>query len=282
VTESLAVTNRQEANVGNLGDILKHGALVALAEMLRRRLGSGPVNYLDTHAFRLRARLPNAGEWQTTVDRLRRRHPAYDRYLEVEEPEIATGGYLCSVGLAARTLGTCRMFLAESHGPTRRMLEAQLAGARLMPTLLLDDMHTFPEQDLVGHAGDLLALIDPFQQNEQEWRETWMSASAAVGGLHRAGANGVVLGFQFRRQGEAPLWLEPPPGFVGPLAQAGCRPYHLATYAAEGIAAEVTATLLELAWSTSPSSAVLTPFFFSHALSLPVVRRGGQPPSDCV
>jgi len=44
--------NKQDRNVANRGDILKHAALVALAELLADH---GDLRYLETHAYRLMA-----------------------------------------------------------------------------------------------------------------------------------------------------------------------------------------------------------------------------------
>ena len=47
------IENIQSGNVGNLGDILKHAALVELGSLLRSRNPDGRSNYLDTHTFLL-------------------------------------------------------------------------------------------------------------------------------------------------------------------------------------------------------------------------------------
>ncbi len=47
------MANRQLGNVGNLGDILKHGCLVQLARRLAER--GEPMVYIDTHTFLIEA-----------------------------------------------------------------------------------------------------------------------------------------------------------------------------------------------------------------------------------
>src|SRR5690554_2832005 len=42
--------NKQLKNVGNLGDILKHGALVRLAKLMRTKAIKAPLLYFDTQS----------------------------------------------------------------------------------------------------------------------------------------------------------------------------------------------------------------------------------------
>ncbi|MFN7143612.1 MAG: hypothetical protein ACK4YP_07555, partial [Myxococcota bacterium] len=58
--------NVQDRNVGNVGDIVKHAALVALAGLLRRR-NAGLVRHVETHTFRLVAPLPEPALWRGRV-----------------------------------------------------------------------------------------------------------------------------------------------------------------------------------------------------------------------
>jgi hypothetical protein len=51
--------NPQNRNVGNLGDILKHAALVNLAQLHTAR-NKSKVAYIETHAFKLEATCPNS------------------------------------------------------------------------------------------------------------------------------------------------------------------------------------------------------------------------------
>jgi hypothetical protein len=59
--------NRQFANVGNLGDILKHAALTSLVELLYTR-GERLLS-VDTHAFLLEAPCPDPTRWRLEAQR---------------------------------------------------------------------------------------------------------------------------------------------------------------------------------------------------------------------
>ena len=56
--------NKQLKNVGNLGDILKHGALVRLAKLMRTKAIKAPLLYFDTHAFLLNAPWTHKLKWK--------------------------------------------------------------------------------------------------------------------------------------------------------------------------------------------------------------------------
>ncbi|MDB4945847.1 MAG: hypothetical protein JWP97_5381 [Labilithrix sp.] len=58
----------QLGNVGNIGDILKHAALVELAAWLTRERTD--VSFVDTHTFQLEAPLPDRARWEREVDAL--------------------------------------------------------------------------------------------------------------------------------------------------------------------------------------------------------------------
>lgn len=74
--------NRQSRSVGNIGDVLKHAALIGLAELLASR--GSPLSFVDTHAFLLHAPLADPSRWQRAGDELTAKHPAYRRYAEIE------------------------------------------------------------------------------------------------------------------------------------------------------------------------------------------------------
>jgi hypothetical protein len=78
--------NKQDHNVGNRGDILKHAALVALAELMALR---SDLYYLETHAYRLVAPC-NVKRWHRKVEPLRGER-AYARYVALEKRWIDDG-----------------------------------------------------------------------------------------------------------------------------------------------------------------------------------------------
>lgn len=91
---------KQEDNVGNVGDVIKHASLVALLQSVLNV--PGPVLYAETNAFRPSAPLPETG-WQFENARL----PLTDvvrRYQQIEWSYVRNGEYLCSPGIARAVL----------------------------------------------------------------------------------------------------------------------------------------------------------------------------------
>ena len=85
------MVNEQYGNAGNLGDILKHGALVELAVMMSAP-GTGPVSYVETNTFILRAPIAN-NNWQEEVAVELNSWPGYQRYYEREVREVGEFGH---------------------------------------------------------------------------------------------------------------------------------------------------------------------------------------------
>ena len=120
--------NRQLGNVGNLGDIIKHAALVELAGLLAG--GRADVSFVDTHTFQLQAPLPDRARWDREVDALTALHPDYERYATLERAALGRNGtYRCSSGLvldALRDRRACAV-LGEANSASRAELSAQVA-----------------------------------------------------------------------------------------------------------------------------------------------------------
>ena len=122
------LTNRQSRSVGNLGDILKHAALVELASLLASR--GAPVSHVDTHTFLLHAPAADRARWTREVDDLAARHPAYARYAALERAFFErTTHYRCSSGLVLDVLSDRRhcAVLGEANARTRAELAEQIA-----------------------------------------------------------------------------------------------------------------------------------------------------------
>ncbi len=225
--------NKQDRNVGNRGDILKHAALVALAELMAPRSG---LRYLETHAYRLVAPC-DAERWHRGV-RSFRGESGYDRYAALEKKWVDDGKYRCSVGLALDALPRVRLVLAEHCSHTRRQLLAQLAEEDA-DHLVLDDAAEFGR--LAGsRAGPGLALVDPFRSVHECWSSFCRGFCALCGG-HDA----LVLAFQHNRHGVE--WPEAPHGLTL-IATVDDDSYHLASYATPAMGEAACAALGTLGW----------------------------------
>ena len=239
--------NIQCGNVGNLGDILKHAALVRLAQLIANRKQGQPVNYLDTHTFLLHAPLCDQGEFELECSRLLAKHKAYKDYVDIESAALCeTGEYWCSTRLAIHCLPSADLYLAESDPDTRTMLSHQLADIGVTPCMLLTDMMAFRTMGSVPGPQAVLALVDPFFKSREQLLEIWEAACAGVSTLRDQEADGIIELFEWRNG--RPFWPDAPEGFLGPIATIDREKYHLAVYATDGISQQVATLLGELGW----------------------------------
>lgn len=228
--------NVQDNNVGNVGDVVKHAALVALAGLLRRR-NPGLVRHVETHTFRLAAPLPDPARW-----RARTTDPRLAAYVAREEAFVEHGQYRCSAGLVADTLGTpVRLLLAEAHPPTRAALAEALAAEALPVDALVDDaaaLTTLPP----GEPAPLLVHVDPFDHP----RGYWPIVAHLLDAWRLPSHDAVVLAFAYDKR--APIdWPEPPAG-TRPLGRLDAAPYGLAAWASPAITEEARGLLADLGW----------------------------------
>lgn len=235
-------TNVQFRNAGNLGDVLKHAALLHLADLLHSRGVGRPIHWLDTHTFLLHAPLSDVGRWHATVGQEVERNPGYGAYEAAEAPWVARGSYRCSTGLVASRIPGVHLHLAESDPATRRLLEAQLQDEGRPAEHLLGDADAYLTAEPRSPTGAVLALVDPFGHPARFWG----ALDAALAAFRDPEADAIVLAFAYGMS--PPAWPRPPQGCVGPVAVVERLPYGLAVYASPSVAAQVRAGVLELGW----------------------------------
>ena len=135
--------NKQFANVGNLGDILKHAALTSLVQLLHTR--GGRLLSVDTHAFLLEAPCPDPSRWLVEAQRECSHHPEFGSYIEHQRHVGDTPSrYRCSSGLVldvSRAVGPGNpaLILAECDRDTKARLKEQLKIEHVEPHAVLDD-----------------------------------------------------------------------------------------------------------------------------------------------
>ena len=238
--------NKQFANVGNLGDILKHAALVSLIELLHSR-GKRLLS-VDTHAFLLEAPCPDPSRWLLDAERERCSHAAFEGYIKHQNGVGADPSlYRCSSGLVvdvSRAAGRVpTLILAELDSLTRARLKDQLNDERVEPRVLLDDARklsaiAIPDTDV------MFALVDPFKLDQA----LWQSIAKSLSRFRRSVKAAVVEVFIFDNSKARVEWPGAPAGFTGPVATIDRRPYHLAIYATSGIAEECGRACVALGW----------------------------------
>lgn len=246
----MAHHNPQSNNVGNLGDILKHAALVAGVEALLKR--GRALTYIDTHAYLLEAPCGNPGRWLNESRDLRRQHERYGTYVDLQ-PRAARrpSVYRCSTGLVIDvgrklTGATPTLVVAEKNAATRQRLRQQLSTEGIGSFTLLNQAE---DLSTVGTLTPdvLYALVDPFTLDES----LWLTVSPQLSRLAASATHAVVQVFTYEKR-SAVSWPEPPSGLAGPVVTIDADPFHLATYATRSVAEHISAACTGLGWKPVP------------------------------
>ena len=233
--------NIQHRNVGNVGDVLKHAALVQLCHALRELVDESV--YVETHAFMLSAKLPSVVDWHETVATLMANYEGYDSYQEAEAPWVASGDYLCSSGLAIEALRPKTAFLAEVDEQTRAELSSQLAREQLeLIATVVAGAEQLPDAVYGTQGAGLMMLVDPFNHPG----EVWPTVSKITGQLSRSDLLGGVLVFAYGPGNVE--WPDAPRGFRGPVATISQDRYHLAVFGTELFVPTMVSALVRLGW----------------------------------
>lgn len=251
------MTNQQDQNVGNLGDILKHGALVRLANLAAQRAIRGPVIYIDTHSYLMEAPWQNPLKWKQSINTKLAKHPAYTDYVRMEKERLDDDeDYLCSVGLALKIISDrdYHAILSESDEDTRGELESQVRGSNYRADHILRDAAELTEvptpidlddEDEDPSASSMFVLVDPFELDFAEWAQI----SEGLERFTREETEGIILTFDFDADQDVNDWPDPPKHFKGPIATLDEKPFHLATYATDPMIDRVIKEIQGLGWT---------------------------------
>lgn len=134
------MSNPQDGNVANPGDVLKH---LMIGQLLANAMSNAvdEVAYVETHAYRLSAPPADLAGWKAWMDRHDRGIDLI-RYRERQKIAVDAGGYRCSAGLAVDIAtehgGRVALHLAERDAETRALLAHQLGSCGL-PHRLYED-----------------------------------------------------------------------------------------------------------------------------------------------
>lgn len=247
----LRSNNRQRRSVGNLGDVLKHGALVELASLLARRRAA--VSFVETHAFLLHAPLADESRWRAEVSARLAWHPALDAYAALEGASLARAGrYRCSSGLVLDVLGDARgvAVLAEANGATRAELAEQIAEAGLSRVFVVDEARAIDRASRVPGGGALLVHVDPFALDESEWSPVAPALDALCG----RSTDAVLVAYRYSRAARA-AWPGAPVGTSGPIVEVRGGPHEVAVYASRDVSDEVREACVRIGFRPSSSEA---------------------------
>lgn len=251
------MTNQQAENVGNLGDILKHGALVRLARVAAQRAIRGPVTYIESHAFLLNSPWNNPLKWKQNINTQLAKHPAYTDYVRMEKDRLDDDEpYRCSAGLALDIISerSYHAIFAETDDETRRKLKSQIRQDGFRADYILEDLEELAdiepprgededEDDPAG--GSTLMLVDPFELDD----DTWQQVIDGLDDFIEEESEGMILVFDFDADNDELDWRDPPPHFEGPIATLDQKPYHLAGYATDAMTGRMLDELDNLGWN---------------------------------
>ena len=241
-------SNPQHRNVGNLGDILKHAALMNLAKMLIGRRRSR-FAYIETHAFMLEAPCPNPKQWRQATQAELTKYAAYNDYFVAEKRITDRLPYRCSAGLVIDELKKANtteavIILAEQDEDTREILKSQLLREQISNCTVLEDAFDLSSTKLPDDVRTLLILVDPFALKA----DLWNGIVAALSKIVKPEMDVVLELFTFDKEHSEVQWPSPPAGIVGPISVMHRQPYHLAVYATDTLRENVSLTCQELGW----------------------------------
>ena len=242
--------NLQDGNVGNLGDILKHAALVQLTNVFSEHIRDTKY-YLDSHSYLYQSRLAVA-DWYGQTEELLKHSALYQDYIDIEAPYINKGEYLCSSGLVNKLMPDAHLLLCESNRTTREWLLQQLADNRVTYHTVKEQMMKWIKGKSFKRLPNLLALIDPFELTD----ELWATMNQCLGKMLQQQATVIMLAFDYKKQDarEWPATAGEGLHYAGSIAM---QPYHLAAYATDDILKPLCARLTGLAWAVSGDQAEL-------------------------
>ena len=238
--------NRQDDNVGNLGDVLKHAALIQLAKVFADNI-SGQKYYLDSHSYLYQSRLAEDG-WNEQTQRLLKKSPAYQDYIDIEGPYIEQGVYLCSSGLINKVIPDAHLLLCESNRTTREWLLQQLADNRVTYHTVKEQMTKWVEGKSFKKLPNLLALIDPFELTDELWDSMGKCLRKML--IHQASV--ILLVFDYKKQAMRE-WPDMPDNWLSYRACVSDQPYHLAVYTSPDMFKTVGQSLDRLGWDVKPA-----------------------------
>lgn len=190
----MTVKNLQDTNVGNLGDILKHAALVQLAKLFSEEVMCSDKYYLDSHSYLYQSRLATK-DWQELSQKLLHASSLYQDYIDIEMPFIKKGEYLCSSGLVNKALPDAHLLLCETNKATREWLLQQLADNKVSYYTVKEQMYKWVKGKKFRQLPNLLALIDPFELTD----DLWQSANQCLRGMVSIGAPVIMLVFDYKK-----------------------------------------------------------------------------------
>lgn len=239
---TLTDDNPQDSNVGNLGDILKHAALLQLAKVFASQIPDTKY-YLDSHSYLYQSRLVNP-LWMEQSGALQQQFGLYREYVELEAAYIENGEYLCSSGLVNKLLPDAHLLLCESNKSTREWLLQQLADNKVEYMTVKEQLTNWALRKSFKKLPNLLALIDPFELTDA----LWLAVNKCLSNMLHKDASAIVLVFDYANQPER-QWPEAPRGWLTLVAGLSVQPYHLAVYASDNLVSEVQAPMKMLGWS---------------------------------
>lgn len=178
----MSAQNIQVNNVGNLGDIIKHVALVQLGSHVvdYARETQSQIFYIDTHTFIVESLIAKAQQWYDNINSMSSTNPeSYEKYKSLQKKRLDSGKpYRCSSGIAIDLFAKekAKFIFSEQDSKTREILKNQLSQEPLSSTDYTIMTHStqlssLKDLDLLKcNQSVLFALVDPFELTQEEWQ----------------------------------------------------------------------------------------------------------------
>lgn len=241
--------NRQDGNVGNLGDILKHSALFNISSLMIKKFGC-KMFYIDTHTYKLSAEFPYRTKWKEEISK----RVNIDDYEKVEliyflEKQL----YRCSAGIVIDVFkkNGCKpnIILSEYEESTRKLLEHQLKKEAIecYKNKILENANDINNVELPTDTEAVLMLVDPWNLSKEG--ELWNKVNETVKSFITKGKEVVMEVFTCEKGIKEYPWQNRPCGLGSPVAVISEKDkYHLAVYATEKLKVEIKQLLNDMGW----------------------------------
>jgi len=136
------------------------------------------------------------------------------------------------------------LVLSEMNELTRETLKTQLQNENITPAIILNDATELQCYNTSGtYSNTLLALVDPFVLNPEEWQPI----ASGLSKLRPMDGSAIIEVFTYVAASSV-AWPPAPSGFEGPVAFISRDNYHLAVYCSTNIHTAIANLLSKFGW----------------------------------
>jgi len=249
--------NIQYNNVGNLGDVIKHIALIKLIQLLLQQQSPSASSflYIDFHTFLMQCPIATPERKQYILQQLQEQ--GNETYAQLQRARVeAHNEYLCSSGIAyellmqQNTLQKLHFIFSEQNPETRKLLQQHIdtrsEKQQSQPQSSVHVMHhstmlpsALTAVQSVGTYDCVMALVDPFKLEVEEWQSI---TSALLTNVHSQRT--ALLAFNYDKTGKTSEEMWTPfkiqnENLEGPQYTIHLQNHHLAIYCSANLKEQI-------------------------------------------